>query len=160
MRWLVTVLAVAIAGCASSSGSLYPDQPLTPFAEARRDSAAHEGELARWEGLIADVQNQPRRSRIEMVYIPLDRQGKPKDEQSQGRFVAYLDGFVDPLIYSRGRSITVLGTIAAPESGRVGEYEMALPVLMVKEHKLWERVKEVEIRYVDPWFYDGPYHRW
>jgi len=160
MRWLLIVLTMAVAGCARTSGPLSPDQPLTPFAEVRQDSAAHEGELARWEGLIADVQNQPHRSRVEVVYVPLDRQGKPENDQSQGRFVAFVDGFLDPLIYARGRSITVLGTIAAPEKGRVGEYVMSLPVLMVSEHKLWERAKDVEIRYVDPWFYHDPYYRW
>jgi len=159
MRWWMLTIIWVLAGCSVNYGPLYPDQPLAAFADAR-EGRVQEGALARWEGLIASVQNLPRRTRIEVAYMPLDRQGRPSGVHSPGRFVAYVDEFLDPLIYAHGRSITLLGTVAPPESGRVGEYELSLPVLQASEHKLWEKVREVEIRYVEPWFYHDPFHRW
>ena len=95
---------------------------------------------------------------IEVVYLPLKSNGVPEQtEQSPGRFLAIMQGFVDPTLYAKGRSLTVLGTLDKPVDSQIGEHKYRFSVLKVTGSKLWPPVKEVEIRYMDPYFYDPFY---
>ena len=93
-----------------------------------------------------------------MVYLPLKANGVPtQTEQSPGRFLAVMKGFVDPTLYAKGRSLTVLGTLDKPVDSQIGDHKYRFSVLKVTASKLWPPVKEVEIRYMDPYFYDPFY---
>lgn len=117
-----------------------------------------EGKPARWSGVISAVHNEQDQSVIEVVYLPLKANGVPEQtEQSPGRFLAIMKGFVDPTLYAKGRSLTVLGTLAAPVDSQIGSHKYRFSVLKVTASKLWPPVKEVEIRYMDPYFYDPFY---
>ena len=112
-----------------------------------------EGKPARWSGVISAVHNKADQSVIEVVYLPLKSNGVPEQtEQSPGRFLAIMQGFVDPTLYAKGRSLTVLGTLDKPVDSQIGEHKYRFSVLKVTGSKLWPPVKEVEIRYMDPYF--------
>ena len=53
--------------------------------------------------------------------------------------------------------LTVLGTLDKPVDSQIGDHKYRFSLLKVTASKLWPPVKEVEIRYMDPYFYDPFY---
>lgn len=103
-------------------------------------------------GVIAKVTNLKDKTRIEIVNLPISSTGKPSLEQDpEGRFVAYVDGFLDPMAYKNGRLITVAGKSAAPEQGKVGDYSYTFPVLNATGQRLWTIEKTTYIENNDLW---------
>lgn len=91
-------------------------------------------------GMVIKVDNQQDKTRLEVVNIPLDSSGRPRlDQKPQGRFVAYMDGFVEPVTVAPKTFITFLGTTQASESGKVGEYDYQYPVMKVKSLRIWQK---------------------
>ena len=156
-RAMVMGAAVLLLGACSSVPKELAYEPENQLV-AYQPALALEGKPARWSGVIAAVHNKVDQSVIEVVYLPLKSNGVPEQtEQSPGRFLAVMQGFVDPTLYAKGRSLTVLGTTDKPVDGQIGEHKYRFPVLKVTGSKLWPPVKEVEIRYMDPYFYDPFY---
>ncbi|WP_341503611.1 Slp family lipoprotein [Gallaecimonas sp. GXIMD4217] len=155
MKALLTAVALLLlAGCSTIPDELaVPEgQSLAAYSAARQ--GAEQGKLVRWGGIIAQVDNLKNRTRLEVVYYPLSSSAKPKqDEASPGRFLAYLDGFVDPVVLGQGRRITVVGSLGRQESGRVGEFEYRYPTVQVQRYKLWKEDPDYDVYYVDPWPY-------
>lgn len=185
IRYLTLAAAVvALSACASR----YPEQirteatDLVEFSQAQRQAEANEGGTARWGGVIADVRNSEERTRIEVVSFRLNNFGRPQaSDQSDGRFVVYLDEFVDPEIYQRGRMITALGEFSGLERGQIGDFNYYYPVLNARGVELWRPQQQsapmmhAGFGYYDPhslWYrnhlygvgpyryYYHPYHPW
>jgi len=154
---VVGALALLLGACSSVPKELAyePENQLVAYQPAL---GGMEGKPARWSGVISAVHNKADQSVIEVVYLPLKPNGVPEQtEQSPGRFLAIMKGFVDPTLYAKGRSLTVLGTIGKPVDSQIGEHKYRFSVLNVTGSKLWPPVKEVEVRYMDPYFYDPFY---
>jgi len=70
---------------------------------------------------------------------------------------------LDPLIYTKGKSITVVGTIATPERGKIGEQNYLYPVLQAQGIHLWKKIQKIDVQinsapfWYDPFFY--PYYQ-
>jgi outer membrane lipoprotein len=93
-------------------------------------------------GVVANVSNLAEKTRIEVVNLPINKSGKPDiGQEPSGRFVAYIDGFADPVTLSKGRLITLLGNTSDEELGKVGEYEYTFPVMEASGFHLW-RIEE------------------
>ncbi|ASI90168.1 MULTISPECIES: Slp family lipoprotein [Vibrio] len=134
-------LSIMLSAC----GSL-PEQLATTnenvVSQYQQVVDAKDGTEVRLGGVIDTVKNLPSQTRIEIVNLPIDKYGKPDlDQEPNGRFIAYVDGFVDPVTYSRGRLITVGGHKGGVERGKVGEFEADFPVIKVYGQYLW-RVEE------------------
>lgn len=113
---------------------------------------------ARWSGVVASVANQQNRTRLEIVYFPSQANGRPQiSDQTQGRFVAYVNGFLDPLVYQQGKSVTVLGELTQQEQGKVHEYDYLYPVIGNAKVYLWPKLEETRVDYVDTWMFHRPY---
>lgn len=154
---VVGALALLLGACSSVPKELAyePENQLVAYQPAL---GGMEGKPARWSGVIAAVHNKADQSVIEMVYLPLKSNGVPEQtEQSQGRFLAIMRGFIDPVLYAKGRSLTVLGTITQPVDSQIDEHQYRFSVLNVTGSKLWPPVKEVEVRYIDRDF-DDPFY--
>ncbi|MEZ8823363.1 Slp family lipoprotein [Vibrio amylolyticus] len=104
----------------------------------------------RMGGVIADVTNLADKTRIVIVNLPINDSGKPDiKEKPNGRFVGYVDGFLEPLAYSKGQLISVIGQSNGTEDITVGEFEQTIPVMNVTGYHAWkiqERVVIDEIR--------------
>ncbi|CAM3830375.1 Slp family lipoprotein [Aeromonas bestiarum] len=157
-RAIVIGVAGLLLGACSSMPKELAYEPESQLVAYQPALAGQEGKPARWSGVISAVHNLTEKSVIEMVYLPLKSNGVPEQtEQSPGRFFAVMKGFVDPTLYAKGRSLTVLGTIGKPVDGQIGQHKYRFSVLNASSSKLWPPVKEVEIRYMDPYFYDPFY---
>ncbi|RUO26176.1 starvation-inducible protein [Aliidiomarina minuta] len=142
MRLLILVLGITLlAGCAAR----YPEpirtdsSELIEFRQAQLNPEQHTGKTARWGGVIASVENSEEQTRIEVVNFRLNNFGRPQvDDQSDGRFVVYKDGFVDPEVYKRGRQVTALGDFSGIEEGAIGDFVYKFPVIQASGVELWQ----------------------
>jgi outer membrane lipoprotein len=144
--------------------SLPDDAILIDFADVKEDPEGYVGFKARWGGVIANIENQPEQTMVEVVHFNLNRSSRPIiSDETQGRFRFYYKGMLDPVIYAKGKSITVAGTISNPEKGKIGEQTYLFPVLKAKGVHLWKKTQKIDVRIssdpfrYDPFFY--PYYQ-
>ncbi|EKE82824.1 starvation-inducible outer membrane lipoprotein [Idiomarina xiamenensis 10-D-4] len=164
--WSIAALLV-LSGCSSIPDPIKANdgETLVSYTQALENPQQTVGQRARWGGVIAAVNNSEQGTVIEVVNFDLQSWGRPlASDQSNGRFRAVIDGFVDPMVYKKGRSITVIGTIAEPQQGKIDEYRYLYPVIDVSGKYLWKEIKEtrVEVDYSPLWFrhqfYAPPYY--
>ncbi|WP_139349759.1 Slp family lipoprotein [Thioalkalivibrio denitrificans] len=157
------IILLGLAGCASPVPEPIrqapPSQPQPN--EVRADEARFEGVTVRWGGVIAAVTNRAEDTLLEVVSRPLARGGRPQlTDATQGRFLARVDGFLDPAVFAPGREITVTGTVAGLEPRTVGEFPYPYVRVDVDMHYLWAVREPIREPYYSPWWYDPwyPYH--
>lgn len=108
----------------------------------------------RWGGDIISVENLPQETRIEILSHPLDDEGKPKDDsRSIGRFIARIEGYLEPEDYPKNRRITITGKLTEVVEQAVGDYPYPYPVVEVEAYYLWPEQKV----YSHPYYYDPFY---
>ena len=151
----VGLLAGSMVGCAAVPESLRTesDNPLTDItlvAQYQAESPTTQPEV-RLGGVIASVRNGEQATRVEVVSLPLSASGKPTlGATPEQRFIAYIDGFVEPMAYHPGRLITVAGRVTGQERGAVGEYAYTYPVVTVSGSQLWQVKKEIWLTETTP----------
>lgn len=155
MRVLGLVLLLALAACATSSvppAIREPPPADLALPQVRANVEAHEGSRVRWGGVIAGVQNRPEDTWLDIVARPLEDGGRPETGgASLGRFIAVVDGFLDPAVYREGRQVTVSGTVERTLTRPIGEYPYRYVVVDAQTTKLWE--PRTETAYYPPYYY-------
>ena len=138
------------------------DTPLTNYQDALSVSYSDTVAQARWGGVIAKVDNLADSTRIEVVHFELNASARPKQkDETLGRFRVYYPGLLDPLIYKKGKSITVLGDITAPESGAIGEHPYQYPVIKADAVHLWKDIQQADVMLVqNPLWYSPSYRHY
>lgn len=144
--WLLTACTTLPPGIDSDDEQLVTDyQQWTAMMP-------QSGQAVRLGGVIAQIKNLSDQTRIEVVNLPIDKQGKPLiSREPQGRFVVYLDGFVDPLTHGEGRLMTFLGRSIGSEVSKVGEFEYTFPVMRAEGFHLWRIEERVIIDDITPY---------
>lgn len=158
MKNFISGLSILLlAACASvpKDLSVADNEILIGFAEEVNSPGANQGLSARWGGVIAKVENKAKDTVIEVVNFTLNSSARPKQsDKTLGRFRIRYQGFLDPMIYQQGKSITGVGTIGKAEAGKIGEHKYTFPVLNANKVHLWKKIKPVESRLVvDPFWY-------
>lgn len=142
-------LSLALSACVHIPESLRVEEgtTLTNFSQAKNSNVETLGKLARWGGVIAKVENTEDSTVLEVVHFELKSSTRPQQkDQTQGRFKVYFKGFLDPVVYKEGRSITAIGKISEKEAGKIGEHKYEYPVLQADNVHLWTEIKEVDVR--------------
>ena len=156
---------VLLAACSSH----IPPEIKQPFngspgvAQVRQQMDAYLTQKVRWGGVILHTENKQNTSELTIMALPLNENGEPQNsDQSPGRFIAIIDEFVEPLVYSPEREITVKGHILKAKTLKVGEFPYEYPVIQVEHYHLWP--PEQERSYDDyppyPWMYGPYYYPW
>ena len=115
------------------------------------------GSQVRWGGNIISVDNKPDETWIEVLARPLGYAGEPNsDASSQGRFLARINGFIDPAIYTTERKITIRGQLESTLVRHIGEHPYRFPLVRVQAHYLWPKQPKTDELWNDPW-YPYPY---
>jgi len=136
-----------------------------PLSDMSENAGPYKGKLFILGGLIAETKATKRGSLIEAVYIPVDSRGYLKaTDRSMGRFLAYYPkerGLLDPLIYKKGKAITVAGEFTGTQKGKLDEMDYTYPLLEIKDIYLWpERSASAYWSYPSYypfWYYPYPY---
>jgi len=137
-------------------------------AQVHQQAEAYMSRKVRWGGVILQTENRQNTSRLSIIAFPLSSKGEPQiSDESPGRFIALVDEFLEPLVYSREREITIIGKLVKTETIKVGEYPYEYPVIEVEHYYLWPPRSEVDINDYPPyWMYDPwyrpyyPYYPW
>lgn len=155
-RLACCLAALLLGGCASIPENIRTPVPGPSVAEVRAHPASHTGQKVRWGGTISNVQNLEKRTVITVVARPLTRKGEPlADRASTGRFLADVNGFLDPEVYKAGRRVTVVGKLGGIRSQKIDQYVYNYPVVRADAVHLWREYVRPEPYPYDPWpFYD------
>ena len=157
---IVSILILIIAGCAHAISrqnrktalkDLTPESILEGFETCK-------GRLVLMGGEIIETRNLERETLIEILQKPLSRfTGRPIEKPTYGgRFLVRYDGFKDPAVFSKGREITVAGTVVGKEVSKIGDMRYTHVVLQDKETHLWP--ERIEYRYIyPPFWWDYPW---
>ncbi|MGB8636036.1 MAG: Slp family lipoprotein [Rhodanobacteraceae bacterium] len=140
-RILVSVGLLVLAGCAADP--VYPPTWATSMAEPRQVATAPETAAdARviWGGEIISVENKADHTEVQVLGFPLDKNQIPRaDDTGDGRFIAVLPGFVEPLDYPVGGWVTMQGHIQGVRNDRVGQAPYVFPLLKVHAAHVWSQ---------------------
>ncbi|MFW7523011.1 Slp family lipoprotein [Vibrio ostreicida] len=138
-----------LSACTTLPDNLVSSDPHLLTDYTRWDPDASGGQDLRLGGVIASVTNLETVTRIEVVNLPINSDGKPDiNREPSGRFVGYIDGFIDPVSATQGRLVTFLGNNHGVEHAKVGEYDYRFPVMDIKSYHLW-RIEEQVIFHDD-----------
>lgn len=154
----ILCLTLLLVGCATRPPDPILDAPTTDLSlgEVAASVSAYVGQRVRWGGKIAGVENRVKETWLDIVARPLDSNGRPHaNDQSLGRFLARVDGFLDPAVYAKGRALTVAGTIEGTLTRAIGDYPYTYVIVKADATRLWEPM-ERPLYYRDP-FYDPFY---
>ena len=160
---LLVLLTTALGACAGNVPRAISEQPSghISVAEARKDMDHISGQDVRWGGKIAGVENHATETWVEVVQEPLNHFGRPiESDSSEGRFIARIDGFLDPRVYTKNRLITVAGTLEKTVQRPIGEYQYTYPLMHAVVYYMWSPNTDLPSHYFyDPYWYD-PWYPW
>ena len=175
-RLLIMILAVlSLSACAPVLDRTLMEQGAREFrlAHLLETPEVFQDHLFILGGIIVDAKFLSEGSQIEALYIPVDRYGHLRGSSSyEGRFLAVFPrtkGLLDPMIYKKGREITLAGSFTGIRKGKIDEMEYAYPVFEVRQIYLWEEQRDYwpygypyyPYPYWSPWYYDAwgrPYY--
>lgn len=159
---VITLLLVGLvlqSGCTSTPEPLRegPKQSPDP-AQVRAAPEQYAGMTVRWGGVIVAVENGATQSVVQVVSRPLSSSARPQEtDQTSGRFLVRISGFVDPVDYAAGREFTVTGVLEGMEQRNIGDYRYTFPVVRASGYHLWPlRPPPMP----DPYYYSPFYNPW
>ncbi|MCX7792818.1 MAG: Slp family lipoprotein [Thermodesulfovibrionales bacterium] len=148
--FLLTCIAFLFSSCAHvvpRELRSQVDVALTPEM-IFKDPEAHRGKTVMLGGLILSTANTKDATYIEILERPLDSRGRPEDtELSRGRFMIKYEGYLDPAIYTKGKLITAVGELSGIIPGKIGEMEYKYPLIVSKNLYLFEKSREIPVRF-------------
>lgn len=162
----ICVLAlVSLSGCQSAVPLEIRSEPAPSLslADVQADPAAREGWSVRWGGAIVKVENRDTETWFEILGATLDGEGRPKDlDNPTGRFLARVDGFLDPAVYRPDRKLTLYGTVTGSENRPIGDRPYTYPLIKAQSYYLWPEYLDDAYAWpywYDPYYYSLPYWR-
>lgn len=112
-----------------------------------------------WGGVIAGTINRKNETIISVTQTALDLEKRPTErDNSKGRFLIYYPGFLDPIIYAKGREITVVGTIEGRSTQPIGDTMYEYPTVNAQALHLWKK-RPVYRHYHYPYWEPYPFWR-
>ncbi len=133
--------------------------------ELRAHPEMYKGKLFILGGVIVDSRFTEEGSQIEVLSLPVDSYGYLKDSgKTMGRFLGIYPrdkGLLDPVVYKKGRNVTLAGVFVDARKGKVDDMEYVYPVFEVRQIYLWEETSYYAPYYYPPYYpysiYPGPY---
>lgn len=142
------------------------------FGYLQRNIDEFTGSTFIFGGVIINIQNTNEGTIIEARHSPIDFLGAIIDpDVSEGRFMGIFNGYLDPLIYKKGREITIAGELIGSREKTIGEIQYSYPLFAIREIYLWKEKRgyyyypppypyywsRYPYWWYDPWW-DGPYY--
>lgn len=134
-------LLVLLTAAACAPAPLYKATPqgvaAAPQQVAQSPERFASGDVI-WGGRIVQVINLSDHSEVELLAYPLDSSQRPKaNDSGNGRFIAVLPGYAEPLDYPAGALMTVSGKLKGSRAGKVGEADYVFPLVSVGQSHVW-----------------------
>ncbi len=145
---IIGIAALAIAGCAPVLDRGLMDTGAREFQlfHLVETPEVFKDHLFILGGMIVETKLTEKGSQIEALFVPVNSSGYLRDSaRYEGRFLAVYPrykGLLDPMIYKRGREITLAGDFVEVRKGKIDEMEYAYPVFEIRQVYLWEEHKD------------------
>jgi len=172
---IIAAVLLSVPGCSVISQTMM-NEALTDvsFPQLLADASRYQGQTVILGGHVIEVRNKPRQTVIVVLQTPLGSGQEPLPrDRSQGRFLLQQEGFLDPEVYAKGRTMTVAGRLLGQTRENIDEEPYDYLVLEAREIYLWERAEDLyryqpyyPPAYYDPWYYPHrrfgyyPYYWW
>ncbi|MDA8360468.1 MAG: Slp/YeaY family lipoprotein [Gammaproteobacteria bacterium] len=152
-RIIVVGIILMLAGCAAPVPPALRAPGVTRTSVvAARAHIVPPGVMVRWGGVIGHVTNGARATWLQIISLPLREDGRPRRSlHSGGRFLARINGFLDPDVYAVGREVTVVGTFSGFKRETIGHFPYDFPVVHVRSQFLWRPRPVIRYEYAAPW---------
>ena len=155
-----------LSSCAVISPQVRSEaEPPVPFRTLVAQAEKFKGSTVILGGYILETSNQESETIIKVLQVPL-RIGEEPDrkDSSEGRFLVYHQGFLDPEVYSKDRVITVAGQVIGSGYQEIGGDRIQYLKIESREIYLWPEY-EKQLRPYPPWpypyfWYRHPFYRW
>lgn len=162
-RYLIVSIAgvLSLTACATHIPEPIKNPPVEDLslAQVQRNPVPLQGKLVRWGGTIINTQNQKDKTEITLLSQAMNKYGEPQQgDKSQGRFIAVVNGFLDPAIYAPGRALTVYGKFDKLLVKKIDNFEYSYPIIDTLQTYLWD-VPQKPDYYDYPYWYD-PWYPW
>jgi outer membrane lipoprotein len=166
---VLLIAGVMIQGCTVISPKMMADA-LTDvsFAELSQNADTFRGQTVILGGHVIEVRNEARQTIIVVLQTPLGSGQEPlPPDRSEGRFMLQHDGFLDPEVFAKGRTLTAAGEVTGVIREAIDHEPYDYILLASREIYLWERTEDL-YRYpypyrsplYDPWYYRNPSRRY
>lgn len=146
---LFTVLS--LSGCISAPQGLERDKSaIQNLKKIQAEDYTCQCKKVRLGGKVVSATALKEKTKAEVISLPiLTFSAKPAiDAPTDGRFIVYLDGFVDPEGL-KDQYITVAGILKGQEKGKIDQADYQYPVIEATAYKQWRLVQE--------YYYDRDY---
>ncbi len=165
VSWLASILLLTACSSHIPPEIRQPQAGSPGLEQVLEQADAYTSQTVRWGGVILNTENKQKTSWLTIIAFPLSDHGEPRtSDHSPGRFIAIVNDFLEPLVYSRERKITVIGHLLRTEILKIGEFPYEYPVIKVDHYYLWPPEPEpTDIDYPPYWWYDpwyNPYYPW
>lgn len=161
---LICVILLALSSCSPVLDREVMKEGAREFslAHLRESPEVFQGKLFILGGLIVETRFTEKGSQIEALSVPVDSLGYLREAgRTQGRFLALYPrskGLLDPMVYRKGREVTLAGEFVEARKGKIDEMEYVYPVFEIRDIYLWEERKDYyTYPYYDPFYYRSPF---
>lgn len=165
--FLIGVVVLALSSCSPVLNREVMKEGAREFslAQFQETPEVFQGKLFILGGLIVQTRLTGTGSQIEALSVPVDSLGYLREtEHTQGRFLAVFPkarGILDPMVYKKGRQVTLAGEFVEARKGMIDEMEYVYPVFEIREIYLWDATEHYGppyyYPYYDPFFYRSPF---
>ncbi len=132
-----------------------------PFRKLMEDADQYHGRMVILGGYVLETKNLASETILKVLQVPF-RVGEEPDSKdlSQGRFIVYYNGFLDPEVYAKDRAITVAGRILGSAVEKIGEEHIQYLKIENREIYLWPEYMNRPPSYHYPRPYPRYWHRY
>ena len=175
MRTLFTPAIVSfgiplLLGCASSyhddwvpQDTLSKVDPSLTFEQIKESPESYKGTTLFLGGEVLMAKRMKDHTRLMILQLPLEDSYEPVMDrmQSQGRFLAREQDFLDPAIVPEGTRITIVGSVSGSHTEPLDEMDYTYPTITIEHLKIWPTAVNYPYGYYpyryQPYWY-GPYY--
>jgi outer membrane lipoprotein len=138
---IAAILSLILSGCTSALSNQVMQQAdeKISFQDLQKQPERYRGAVVVFGGQILETVVKEGETRVQVLQLPLGAQQRPDNTaSSQGRFIVIYKRFADPIVYEKGRKITVAGVVEGGQLIMVNNSPYNLPVLLERETHLWK----------------------
>jgi outer membrane lipoprotein len=113
------------------------------FAQLQQQPESYQGETVMWGGKVIETHVSDGSTELVMLQLALNSSNRPEDGSvSGGRFLVRANQFLDPVIFSSGTLVTVVGDVTGSTVMPIGQMDYRYPVIEPLEIKKWDPTTE------------------
>lgn len=137
---LLSLILLSSCGHVLSGGIRDRAEKDVEFSKVRVDVDSYLGKTFIWGGFIINTVVEADGTYIGVVQNPINSMGAIVDtDVSQGRFIIYSSNELDPLIYMKGRLVTVGGVLRGGQWSQIGNRRYWCPLIEAEELYVWKK---------------------